>query len=110
MAKASASKKKQTAGPERARRQAEMPRRLAEIDRQIAALIQQRAEMVKAAASPATAAACASGFDDLAMARIIDEAAGPLPKTALRAVFRELLQRLPGLGAAAADRPAGAAL
>ena len=44
MAKASASKKKQTAGPEGANARASAAQ-LAEIDRQIAALIQQRAEM-----------------------------------------------------------------
>ena len=47
--------------------------------------------MVKAAASPTAAAASASGFDDLAMAKIVEETAGPLPKTTMRAVFRELV-------------------
>ena len=61
MAKASASKKKQTAGPECADAQAGAAQ-IAEIDRQIAALIQQRAEVVRAAASPAAASACAAGF------------------------------------------------
>jgi chorismate mutase/prephenate dehydratase len=90
MARASASKKKQTAGPARVCVQPNAAQ-IAEIDRQIAALLQQRAEVVKAAASPTAASACASGFDDLAMAKIVEEAAGPLPKTAMRAVFRELM-------------------
>ena len=109
MAKASASKKKQTAGPERADAQASAAQ-IAEIDRQIAALIQQRAEVLKAAASPTAASTCAAGFDDLALAKIVEETAGPLPKTTMRAVFRELHERLPGLGAAVADRTAGADL
>ena len=90
MAKAPASKKKQSAGPERADAQAGAAQ-LAEIDRQIAALIQHRAEVLKATASPTVASACASGFDDLALAKIVDAAAGPLPKTTMRAVFRELM-------------------
>ncbi len=106
MAKASASKKKQTAGPECADAQADAAQ-IAEIDRQIAALIQQRAEMVKAAASPTAAAACASGFDDLAMAKIVEETAGPLPKTTMTGRLSRTHERLPGLGAAAADRAAG---
>ena len=60
---------------------------IAEIDRQIAALIQRRAEVVKTAASPAAASACAAGFDELAMAKIVEEAAGPLPKTACGPFF-----------------------
>ena len=31
------------------------------------------------------------GFDDLALAKIVEETAGPLPKTTMRAVFRELM-------------------
>ena len=64
---------------------------IAEIDRQIAALIQQRAQVLKAAASPEVAAACASGFDDLALVKTIEETAGPLPKATMRAVFREIM-------------------
>ncbi len=90
MAKAPASKKKQTAGTQRADAQASAAQ-IAEIDRQIAALMQQRAEGVKTAASPLAAATCASGFDDLALAKIVEEAAGPLPKTIMRAVFREIM-------------------
>ena len=90
MAKASASKKKPSAGPQCPHAQASAAQ-IAEIDRQIAALIQRRAEVVKSTASPTAAAACASGFDDLALAKIAEEATGPLPKTTMRAVFRELM-------------------
>jgi chorismate mutase/prephenate dehydratase len=90
MARASANKKKPTAGPECADAQAGAAQ-IAEIDRQIAALIQQRAEVVKTVASPTAASACAAGFDDLALAKLAEETAGPLPKTTMRAVFRELM-------------------
>ncbi len=90
MAKASASKKKQIAGPGCADAQGRTAA-IVEMDCQIAALIQQRAELVKAVASPTTASACAAGFDDLDLTRIVDESAGPLPKASLRAVFRELM-------------------
>ena len=47
---------------------------------------------MKAAASPiGSPPTCAAGFDDLALAKIVEEAAGPLPKTTMRAVFRELM-------------------
>ena len=63
---------------------------IAQIDRRIAALIQERAEVMRTA--PASAASdCAAGFDDLALAKIVDEAGGPLPKASMRAVFRELM-------------------
>jgi chorismate mutase/prephenate dehydratase len=90
MAKASASKKKQAVGRECAITQVSAAQ-LAEIDCQIATLMQHRAEVVKAAASPAMASACAAGFDDLALAKIVDGIAGPLPRTTMTAVFRELL-------------------
>jgi chorismate mutase/prephenate dehydratase len=90
MAKASAKKKKQFAVPDSAEAQASAAE-IAKIDRQIAALIQQRAEMVKAAASPMAASACAAGLDELDLAKTLDEMSGPLPETAMRAVFRELM-------------------
>ncbi len=90
MAKASASKKKQTAGPEGADVQASAAQ-IAEIDRQIAALVQLRAKTVKAVASPAASSDCAAGFDDLALAKILDQAEGPFPKTTMQAVFREIM-------------------
>jgi chorismate mutase/prephenate dehydratase len=89
MARATASKKKPTAEPGHAGAVAGAVQ-LAEIDRQIALLVQQRAEAVKNVASLTVANDCASGFDDLALAKIVEESAGPLPKMALRAVFREL--------------------
>jgi chorismate mutase / prephenate dehydratase len=89
MARATANKKKQSAGSEHGPGRAGAAK-VAEIDQQIAALIQQRAEVLKAAASPDAASACAAGFDDLAIAEIVDTAPGPLPKNALRAVFREV--------------------
>jgi chorismate mutase / prephenate dehydratase len=61
------------------------------IDRQIAKLIQERAAMVQAVASPMIAMSCSAGFDDLAISQIAEETSGPLPKTAMRAVFRELM-------------------
>ena len=64
---------------------------LAQIDRQIAALIQRRAEMVKGGSPGETTPASAAGWDDGDIAAIIDEAAGPLPKSTLQAIFRELL-------------------
>ena len=80
MAKASASKKKQSAGPAD----------VEVIDRQIAALLQQRAEAVRAVSSPPGADSCASGLDELAVAKIVENAPGPLPCPSLRAVFREI--------------------
>ena len=81
MAKVSASKKRHptAAAP------------IADVDRQIAALIQRRAELVKAAGSADAADQAAAGHDELSIARIAEEAAGPLPAASLRAVFRELL-------------------
>ena len=90
MTKAAASKKKQPARPESAAAHSNAAE-ISQIDRRIAALIQERATAVKAAASPSAAADCAAGFDDLALAKIVDEAAGPLPKSSVRAVFRELM-------------------
>ena len=108
MAKASAGKKKQTAGPEHADTRASATV-IAGIDRQIAALIQQRAEMVKAAASPTAASACAAGFDELALAKIWKKQAALCRKRPAGRVSRTY-ERLPGLGAAAADRLPGTAL
>jgi chorismate mutase/prephenate dehydratase len=82
MARVPSNKKKKSAG---SRTAGLAP--LAAIDRQIAALIQQRAELVKVG-SPADTAA---GLDDAGIAAIIEEAAGPLSKTSVQAVFRELL-------------------
>jgi len=90
MARASASKKKQTAGLECVDTQAGAAQ-IGEIDRRIAALIQQRAEVVKVTAALTAASACAAGFDDLELAKVVEEIAGPLPKTTMRAVFRELM-------------------
>ena len=90
MAKAPASKKEQTAGPEGGNARASAAQ-LAEIDCQIVALIQQRAKMVQSVASSSVAADCAAGFDDLALAKIVEDAPGPLPKTTMRAVLRELM-------------------
>lgn len=90
MAKATASKKKQTAGTECAAAQADVSQ-IAEIDRQIVLLIQQRAKVLKAAASSGGASDCAAGFDDLALSKIAEDAVGPLPKTTILAVFRELM-------------------
>ena len=85
MARTPASKKKTTAGKDTA---ASAP--IADIDRQIAVLIQQRAELVKNAGSVDATTACA-GVDDLPLAGIIAEAAGPLPRSTVQAVFREVL-------------------
>ena len=81
MAKAAATKKKQTAGPAD----------VATIDRQIATLLQQRAEAVKAVPAPASADSCALGVDELALAKIVESTPGPLACSALRAVFREIM-------------------
>jgi len=90
MAKAPANKKRLPAGLELDCAQDSFEQ-IAALDRQIAALIQQRAATLKSAMSPATAAACAAGFDDLAIAKILEGVPGPLPEKAVRAVFRELL-------------------
>jgi chorismate mutase/prephenate dehydratase len=90
MAKAPANKKRPSAGLELACAQ-DSSEQIAALDRQIAALIQQRAAALKSAMSPAAAAACAAGFDDLAITKILEGAPGPLPEKAVKAVFRELL-------------------
>jgi chorismate mutase / prephenate dehydratase len=90
MAKASASKKRQTAGPECADA-AENAARIAGLDSQIATLIQQRGELLKAANAAAAASCCAAGFDDLAISKTVESVPGALPKNAMRSVFREIL-------------------
>jgi len=96
MAKASASKNKQTAGSESVDTQGSVAQ-IADIDRQIALLIQRRAKVLKDAASPSAALACAAGFDDLALTKIVEETVGPLPKTLIRALFIELMSGCRGL-------------
>src|SRR5260370_279723 len=85
MARAPASKQKSTAGKGAA---AAAP--IADIDRQIAALFQRRAELVKDG-GPVEIPSPTAGLDDRPLAGIIEEAAGPLPKSTLQAIFRELL-------------------
>ncbi len=64
---------------------------LAEIDRQIAALIQRRAELAKDGSNAEATSGPAAGLDNAAVTAIIDAAAGPLPRSSVQAVFRELL-------------------
>jgi chorismate mutase/prephenate dehydratase len=85
MARTPASKKKSTAGKDTAAAP------IADVDRQIAALIQQRAELVKSGAPAETTSAFAAGLDDLPLADILADATGPLPKSTVQAIFRELL-------------------
>jgi len=85
MARTSANKKKSSAS-----RRTAGAAPLAEIDRQIAALIQRRAELVKNGSPAEAAPAPAAGLDDAAFATLIDAAPGPLPKSSVQAVFREL--------------------
>ena len=85
MARTPASKKKPSAGKDSA---SALP--INDIDRQIAALIQRRAELVKNGGQ-ADATSASAGVDDLPLADIIAEAEGPLPKSTLQTVFRELL-------------------
>jgi chorismate mutase / prephenate dehydratase len=89
MAKTPASKKKPTPGPVIAEIPA-LAARMAELDCQIAALVQQRAELARTGLLSADGSTCASGFDELAMAKIVEQAAGPLPKTTMQAILREL--------------------
>jgi chorismate mutase/prephenate dehydratase len=62
---------------------------VAQIDRQLAALIQQRAELVKENGPDAIESAPAD-CDDRDISEIIDAADGPLPKSTLLAIFREV--------------------
>lgn len=91
MAKATASKKKQQTTAPGCTDAQDGAVQIEIVDRQIAALIQHRAKLVQAAASPTAAGNCAVGFDDLCLAQIVNAADGPLSKTSMRAVFRELM-------------------
>ena len=90
MEKATTSKKKPLAGSDAKAASAEVAE-IAKIDDQIAALIQKRAELVQASKGAAAMDQCAAGFDDEHVARIIEESAGPFPKSSMQAVFRELV-------------------
>jgi chorismate mutase/prephenate dehydratase len=91
MARASSSKKKSSAG----KAAGAVP--IADIDRQIAELIQRRAELAKNGGLADTTAASAAGLDNMPVTDIIDETAGPLPKSTVQAIFRELLSGCRGL-------------
>jgi chorismate mutase/prephenate dehydratase len=67
--------------------------RIAQIDAQLIALVQERAALVQKARDegPGVYAAGAAGTDEQSLSPMIEAAQGPLPRRAVRAVFREIL-------------------
>lgn len=92
MAKTPGTRKKTTQAAEPASGGAGLATQVARLDADLLALIQERARLVQQAAggNAADNAVCACGLDDPSLAKLIECHPGPLPRRAIRAVFREL--------------------